>query len=44
MLAVVFLATALVGLFISKQATAVLIAPIAIEATQILHVSPRASQ
>jgi di/tricarboxylate transporter len=42
MLAVVFLVTAVVGLFLSNSATAVLIAPIAIEAAQSLHVSPRA--
>ncbi|MDS4019268.1 MAG: SLC13 family permease, partial [Candidatus Competibacter sp.] len=42
MLAVVFLVTALVGLFISNSATAVLIAPVAIEAAQTLHVSPQA--
>jgi di/tricarboxylate transporter len=42
MLAVVFLVTALVGLFISNAATAVLIAPVAIEAAQALHVSPQA--
>jgi di/tricarboxylate transporter len=42
MLAFVFLVTALVGLFISNSATAVLIAPVAIEAAQALHVSPQA--
>ena len=42
MLAVVFLVTRLVGLFISNSATAVLIAPVAIEAAQTLHVSPQA--
>jgi di/tricarboxylate transporter len=42
MLAVVFLVTALVGLFISNSATAVLIAPVAIEAAQTLRVSPQA--
>jgi di/tricarboxylate transporter len=42
MLVVVFLVTALVGLFISNSATAVLIAPVAIEAAQTLHVSPQA--
>jgi di/tricarboxylate transporter len=42
MLAFVFLATALVGLFISNSATAVLIAPVAIEAAQTLGVSPQA--
>jgi di/tricarboxylate transporter len=41
MLAVVFLITALVGLFISNSATAVLIAPVAIEAARALHVSPQ---
>jgi di/tricarboxylate transporter len=42
MLAVVFLVTALVGLFLSNAATAVLIAPVAIEAAQTLHVPPQA--
>jgi di/tricarboxylate transporter len=42
MLAVVFLVTALVGLFISNSATAVLIAPVAIEAAETLRVSPQA--
>ena len=42
MLAVLFLVTAVVGLFISNSATAVLIAPIAIQAAQSLHVSPQA--
>jgi di/tricarboxylate transporter len=42
MLAFVFLVTALVGLFISNSATAVLIAPVAIEAAQTLKVSPQA--
>jgi di/tricarboxylate transporter len=42
MLMVVFLVTALVGLFLSNSATAVLIAPVAIEAAQTLHVSPQA--
>jgi di/tricarboxylate transporter len=42
MLAAVFLVTAVVGLFISNSATAVLIAPIAIEAAQALHVPPQA--
>jgi len=42
MLAAVFLVTALVGLFLSNSATAVLIAPVAIEAAQALHVSPHA--
>ncbi len=42
MLAAVFLVTALVGLFISNSATAVLIAPVAIDAAHALHVSPHA--
>ncbi len=42
MLAAVFLVTALVGLFISNSATAVLIAPVAIDAARALHVSPHA--
>jgi di/tricarboxylate transporter len=42
MLAVVFLVTALVGLFVSNSATAVLIGPIAIDAAQTLHFSPYA--
>jgi di/tricarboxylate transporter len=42
MLVVVFLVTALVGLFVSNSATAVLIGPIAIDAAQTLHVSPYA--
>src|SRR5215467_14393656 len=42
MLAVVFLVTAVVGLFISNAATAVLIAPVAIDAARALHVSPHA--
>jgi di/tricarboxylate transporter len=42
MLAAVFLVTAAVGLFISNSATAVLIAPVAIDAAQALHVSPQA--
>jgi di/tricarboxylate transporter len=42
MLAVMFLVTAVVGFFISNSATAVLIAPIAIQAAQTLHVSPHA--
>ena len=42
MLVVVFLVTALVGLFVSNSATAVLIAPITIDAAQTLHVSPYA--
>jgi di/tricarboxylate transporter len=42
MLALIFLLTALVGLFVSNAATAVLIAPIAIEAAQTLGVSPQA--
>jgi di/tricarboxylate transporter len=40
--AVVFLVTALVGLFVSNSATAVLIGPIAIDAAQTLHISPYA--
>jgi di/tricarboxylate transporter len=42
MLMVLFLVTALVGLFLSNSATAVLTAPVAIEAAQALHVSPQA--
>jgi di/tricarboxylate transporter len=42
MLAAIFLVTAAVGLFISNSATAVLIAPVAIDAAQALHVSPQA--
>jgi di/tricarboxylate transporter len=42
MLAALFLVTALVGLFISNSATAVLIAPVAIEAAQALHIPPHA--
>lgn len=42
MLAMVFLVTSGVGLFISNSATAVLIAPIAIDAAKALHVSPQA--
>jgi len=42
MLAVVFLVTALVGLFVSNSATAVLIGPIAIDAAQTLNISPYA--
>src|SRR5262252_5964298 len=42
MLAAVFLVTAVVGLFISNSATAVLIAPVAIDAARALHVSPHA--
>ena len=41
-LAVVFLATSLVGLFVSNSATAVLIGPLAIDAAQTLHISPYA--
>ncbi len=41
-LATVFLVTALVGLFISNAATAVLMAPIAIDAARALHDSPQA--
>jgi di/tricarboxylate transporter len=42
MLAALFMITALVGLFISNSATAVLIAPIAIEAAQKLRFSTKA--
>jgi di/tricarboxylate transporter len=42
MLGAVFLVTGLVSLFISNSATAVLVAPVAIEAAQALHVSPQA--
>src|SRR6202030_3655718 len=42
MLAALFLVTAVVGLFISNSATAVLIAPVAIDTAQQLHVSPHA--
>lgn len=42
MLATVFAVTALACLFISNAATAVLIAPIAVEAAQALQVSPQA--
>lgn len=42
MLATVFAVTALVSLFVSNAATAVLIAPVAIEAAQALGVSPQA--
>ena len=42
MLTGLFMVTALVGLFISNSATAVLIAPVAIEAAQALRVSPHA--
>src|SRR4029077_11669357 len=42
MLAAVFLVTALVGLVISNSATAVLVAPVAIDAARALHVSPHA--
>jgi di/tricarboxylate transporter len=42
MLVVVFLVTAVVGLFLSNAATAVLVAPVALEAAQKLHVSPSA--
>lgn len=42
MLATVFAVTALACLFISNAATAVLIAPVAIEAAQTLQVSPQA--
>lgn len=42
MVAAVFLVTAVTGLFLSNSATAVLIAPVAIEAAKALHVSPHA--
>jgi di/tricarboxylate transporter len=42
MLAVVFLITSAIGLFISNSATAVLVAPIAIEAALTIGVSPHA--
>lgn len=42
MLVVVFLFAALIGLFLPNAATALLIAPVAIEAAQALHVSPAA--
>jgi di/tricarboxylate transporter len=42
MLTTVFAVTALLCLFISNVATAVLIAPVAIQAAQTLHVSPQA--
>jgi di/tricarboxylate transporter len=42
MLGIIFVVTAVVGLFISNSATAVLIAPIAIEAAQALKASPQA--
>jgi di/tricarboxylate transporter len=41
-LATVFLVTAVVGLFISNSATAVLMAPVAIDAARALHDSPQA--
>jgi di/tricarboxylate transporter len=41
-LATLFLVTALVGLFISNSATAVLMAPVAIDAARALHDSPQA--
>jgi di/tricarboxylate transporter len=41
-LATVFLVTAVVGLFISNSATAVLMAPVAIDAARTLHDSPQA--
>ena len=40
MLIVLFMVTAVVGLFLSNAATTLLIAPVAIEAAQALHVSP----
>jgi di/tricarboxylate transporter len=42
MLMVVFGAAAVIGLFLSNAATTMLIAPVAIEAAQTLHVSPEA--
>jgi di/tricarboxylate transporter len=42
MLAVIFLVTASIGLFISNAATAVLIAPVAIDAARALGVSEHA--
>jgi di/tricarboxylate transporter len=42
MLFMLFLVTALIGLFVSNSATAVLIGPVAIDAAQTLHVSPYA--
>ena len=42
MLAVLFLVTAVAGLFLSNAATAVLIAPIALQAARSLHISPHA--
>jgi len=42
MLSVLFVLTSLVGLFVSNTATAVLIAPVAIDAAQALGVSPHA--
>lgn len=41
-LATIFLITSLVGLFISNSATAVLMAPVAIDAARALHDSPQA--
>ena len=41
-LATVFLVTSVVGLFISNSATAVLMAPVAIDAARTLHDSPQA--
>ena len=41
MLATVFLVTSLVGLFISNSATAVLMAPVAIDAARALNDSPQ---
>ena len=41
-LATLFLVTALVGLFISNSATAVLMAPVAIDAAEALNASPQA--
>jgi di/tricarboxylate transporter len=42
MLAILFLVTAGVGMFISNTATAVLMAPVAIDTAQLLHRSPHA--
>ncbi|PZV16946.1 MAG: SLC13 family permease [Pseudanabaena sp.] len=42
MLVVLFIVTSLVGLFLSNSATAMLTAPVAIQAAQALHVSPQA--
>jgi di/tricarboxylate transporter len=42
MLAVLFVVTAVIGLFLSNAATAVLIAPVALQAARTLHISPHA--